>query len=152
MLCYVCAQSCRTLCNPMDCSLAVAMDCSPAGSSVHGISPGKNTGVGCHFQLQGVFLTQGLNPRLLHLLQWQTDSFPLCHPGNLNWFFQCVFQDVSLDDLIDSHHKRFNLIRISSRLLHLIYSFIHSFIPLSFIYSKPPFEIYYLLLLCQVLI
>ena len=31
------------------------------GSSVHGIFPGKNTGVGCHFLLQGIFLTQGLN-------------------------------------------------------------------------------------------
>ena len=30
-------------------------------------SPGKNTGVGCHFLLQGVFLTQGSNPCLLHL-------------------------------------------------------------------------------------
>ena len=30
--------------------------------------PGKNTGVGCHFLLQGIFPTQGLNPRLLH---WQ---------------------------------------------------------------------------------
>ena len=29
------------------------MDCSPPGSSVHGISPGKNTGVGCHALLQG---------------------------------------------------------------------------------------------------
>ena len=29
-------------------------------------SPGKNTGVGCHFLLQGIFLTQGLNPYLLH--------------------------------------------------------------------------------------
>ena len=28
--------------------------------------PGKNTGVGCHFLLQGIFLTQGLNPGLLH--------------------------------------------------------------------------------------
>ena len=28
----------------------------------------KNTGVGCHFLLQGIFLTQGSNPRLLHLL------------------------------------------------------------------------------------
>ena len=28
------------------------MDCSPPGSSVHGDSPGKNTGVGCHFRLQ----------------------------------------------------------------------------------------------------
>ena len=27
---------------------------------------GKNTGVGCHFLLQGIFLTQGSNPRLLH--------------------------------------------------------------------------------------
>ena len=34
-------------------------------------SPGKNTGVGCHFLLQGIFLTQGLNPQLLH---WQADS------------------------------------------------------------------------------
>ena len=33
--------------------------------------PGKNTGTGCHFLLQGIFLTQGLNPHLLH---WQRDS------------------------------------------------------------------------------
>ena len=31
----------------------------------------KNTGVGCHFLHQGIFLTQGLNPPLLHLLHWQ---------------------------------------------------------------------------------
>ena len=31
------------------------MNCSPSGSSVHGDSPGKNTGVGCHFLLQGIF-------------------------------------------------------------------------------------------------
>ena len=30
--------------------------------------PGKNTEVGCHFLLQGIFLTQGSNPSLLHLL------------------------------------------------------------------------------------
>ena len=44
-------------------------------------SPGKNTGVGCHFLLQGIFLTQGSNPRLLHLLHWQADSLPLVPPG-----------------------------------------------------------------------
>ena len=38
------ANSCPTLCDPMDCSLP--------GSSVHGDSLGKNTGVGCHFLLQ----------------------------------------------------------------------------------------------------
>ena len=37
------------------------MDRSPPGSSVHGDSPGKSTGVGCHSRLQGIFLTQGLN-------------------------------------------------------------------------------------------
>ena len=31
-------------------------------------SPGKNTGVGCHFLLQGISSTQGLNPHLLSLL------------------------------------------------------------------------------------
>ena len=32
--------------------------------------PGKNTRVGCHFLLQGIFLTQGLNLCLLHILHW----------------------------------------------------------------------------------
>ena len=40
-------------------------------------SPGKSTGVGCHALLQGIFLTQRLNPRLLHLLYWQAGSLPL---------------------------------------------------------------------------
>ena len=38
--------------------------------------PGKNTGVGCHFLLQGIFSTQGLNPPLLH---WQAGSLPNSH-------------------------------------------------------------------------
>ena len=38
------------------------MDCSPPGFSIHGNSPGKNTGVGCHALLQGIFPTQGSNP------------------------------------------------------------------------------------------
>ena len=33
--------------------------------------PGKNTGAGCHFLLQGIFLTQGSNPHRLCLLHWQ---------------------------------------------------------------------------------
>ena len=43
--------------------------------------PGKNTGVGCHFLLQGIFPSQGLNPHLLHPLYWQADSLPLAPPG-----------------------------------------------------------------------
>ena len=41
--------------------------------------PGKNTGVGCHFLLQGIFPVQGLSMCLLH---WQADSLPLSHKGN----------------------------------------------------------------------
>ena len=37
----------------------------PPGSSVHGDSPGKNTGVGGHALLQGIFPSRGSNPRLL---------------------------------------------------------------------------------------
>ena len=45
------------------------------------ISPGKNTGVGCHALLQGIFLTQGLNLHLLCLLHWQVSSLPLAPSG-----------------------------------------------------------------------
>ena len=44
-------------------------------------SPGKNTGVGWHALLQGIFLTQGSNPHLLSLLHWQGGSLPLVPPG-----------------------------------------------------------------------
>ena len=42
--------------------------------------PGKNTGVGCHFLLQGIFPSQGPSP---HLLRWQVDSLWLSHLGSL---------------------------------------------------------------------
>ena len=74
-LTYVYAQSCPTLCNPMD--------CSPLGSSCPWNFPGKNTGVDCHFLLQGIFPAQGTNLCLLCLLLCQTDSLPLAPPGNL---------------------------------------------------------------------
>ena len=64
-------QSCLTLCHPVDCSLP--------GSSVHGISPRKNTGVGCHFLLQGLFPTQGSNPGLQHC-RWIL--YHLSHQGS----------------------------------------------------------------------
>ena len=58
--------------------------CDPTGSSlpgstVHGIIPGKNTGVGCHFLLQGIFPTQGSNLRLLHCRQ---PLYRLSHQGS----------------------------------------------------------------------
>ena len=54
----------QLFCNPTDCS-------QPGPLSWD--SPGKNTGLGCHFP------TQGLNPGLLSLLHWQVDSLPLSH-------------------------------------------------------------------------
>ena len=76
--CYWCVhakslQSWLTLCDPMG--------CRPPGSSVHGDSLGKNTGVGCHDLL---FPTQGLNMHLLHLLHWQAHSLPLAPLGSPN--------------------------------------------------------------------
>ena len=64
-------QSCPILCHPMD--------CRPPGSSVHGDSTGKNTGVGRHFLLQGIFPTQGSNPGLQHCRQ---TLYPLSHQGS----------------------------------------------------------------------
>ena len=65
-VCVKVTQSLPTLCKPMD--------CSPPGSSLHVDSPGKNTGVDCHFLLQGIFPTQGSNLHLLCLLHWQAGS------------------------------------------------------------------------------
>ena len=41
--------------------------------------PGKDTGVGCHFLFEGIFLSQGPNLCLLH---WQVSSLPLSHLGS----------------------------------------------------------------------
>ena len=69
LMCLVC-ESCPTLCYPMD--------SSPPGSPVHRESPGKNTGGGCHALLQGVFPTQGSNPKSPTL---QADSLLSEPPG-----------------------------------------------------------------------
>ena len=69
-MCLV-TQSCPTLWDPTN--------CSPPGSSVHGDSPGKNTGVGCHALLWGIVPTQGSNPGLLHCRQIVYD---LSHQGS----------------------------------------------------------------------
>ena len=58
----------------------------------------KKTGVGCHFLLQGIFPTHGLNLSLSHLLRWQVDSLPLVPPGKpliflfsfKNFLLKCV--------------------------------------------------------------
>ena len=56
-------QSCLTACD--------SLDCSPQGSSVHGILQAKYTWVSCQFLLHRILLTQGSNLDLLCLLHWQ---------------------------------------------------------------------------------
>ena len=65
-VCVKLLQSCPALCNPMDCPWD---------------SPGKNTGVGCHALLQGIFPTEGLNPSLFFLLQGQAGFLPSVPSG-----------------------------------------------------------------------
>ena len=50
---------------------------------------GKNAGAGCHFLPQGIFLTQGLNPWLLSLLQCRWIFYYQCHVGShtISFFF-----------------------------------------------------------------
>ena len=74
-------QSDVCVCANFSCVLCDPMDYSPPGFSVCGDSPGKNTGVGCHALLRGLFLTQRENQHLLCLLHWQVGSLPLVPPG-----------------------------------------------------------------------
>ena len=78
VLCLV-PHSCLTLCDRMNCSLP--------GPSVRGDSPGKNTGVGCHALLQGIFPTQGSNPGLPHC---RRILYHLSHQGSPNWCISSI--------------------------------------------------------------
>ena len=88
-------------------------------------SPAKITGVGCHALLQGIFLTQGSNPGLLCLLQWQAVSLPPGKPyvkgiilqkTTLTSDVSCKFRGLQLPALTTSwlkiqgfhDHLRFN--------------------------------------------
>ena len=55
--CYLVARSCLTLLRPHG--------LQPSRLLCPWDFPGKNTGVGFHFLLQGIFLTQGLDPHFL---------------------------------------------------------------------------------------
>ena len=80
---------------------------SPPGSSVQGDSPDKNTGVGCHALLQGIFPTQGLNPGLPHCRQI---LYQLSHQGrpgcwNKCWLEECMWDlSILVDTKSGNHH------------------------------------------------
>ena len=84
-------QSCLTLCNPMDSSLA--------GSLSMGFS-GKNTGVSCHALLERISPTQELNLHFLCLLHWKAG------------FFVCLFCFLLLVLSVKPIHKAVVIIYI----------------------------------------
>ena len=91
VLCLV-AQSNLTLCDPMD--------CSPLGFSVYGDTPSKNTEVGRHAFLQGIFPTQGLNPGLPHCRRM---LYHISHQGKVKVSQSCpTLCDPKDCSLIDS--------------------------------------------------
>ena len=91
-LCPLVAQSCLTVYDPMD--------CSPIGSSLcPWNSPDKNTGAGCHSLLQGIFLTLGSNPGLLHCRQI---LYHLSHQGRNTRNFEFSRNSKILVTLINS--------------------------------------------------
>ena len=59
----------------------------------------KSTGVGCHFLLQGIFPTQGLNPRLQCLLHWQVDPLLLSHLGSPQTFLYTPIIQIQITPL-----------------------------------------------------
>ena len=81
----MCAKSCLTLCDPTD--------CSPPGSSLHGIFQARIL-EWVAILLQGIFLTQGSNPRLLCLLQ--VGSLPWVPLGNLLGFTNVPYLPLCL--------------------------------------------------------
>ena len=96
-LCYASLglQSARILCNPLD--------HSPPGSSVHGDSPGKNTGVGCHALLQANLPNPRIEPRSPTL---QGDSLSTEPPGKPIYTLLCVNQLTSRKFCIKKKKKR----------------------------------------------
>ena len=83
---YICscsaAQRCLTLCHTVETAAPQAF--CPWDF------PGRNSRVGCHMLLQGIFLTQGSNLCLLCLLHWQVDSLPLSHQAEFQLFHICA--------------------------------------------------------------
>ena len=116
------AQLHLTLWNPMD--------CSPPGSSVHGICQSRILVWVAISYSRGIFLTQGLNLRIVHLFHWQADSLPLCHVGSTSSLF------IHAPILFSRLWIIFTIITLNSFLgrLPISFSFLHcEFLPHFFI-------------------
>ena len=61
---------------------------------------GKNTGVGCHALLQGIFPSQRLNPHLLYLLHWYVGSLPPVPPRKTSYSLLLLFSHSVVSDSV----------------------------------------------------
>ena len=115
----VCAQSCLTLYDPID---------QPIRLLCLWNFPGKNIGVGCHFLLKRIFLTQGLNPCLLH---WQMGSLLLHYLGSPRHtaiqYFSNFFNKMAGKNYSSSKHRLFYVLHSKNPLKFLNLLFLSSF-------------------------
>ena len=113
---YSVAQSCLTLCD--------SMDCSPPGSSVHGMSQARILRW-VPFPPPGIFLIQGLNMCLLHLLHWQAGSLPLSYQETLLLTLFCLKNKSKRNMLLSPHfrdEKTFPVLKVLNQDLDLLLS------------------------------
>ena len=106
LFCAKSLQSCPTLCDPVDCSLP--------GSSVHGDSPGKKTGVGSHAFVQGIFPPRdgtciSCTARQIHYHRATREAMCILCLG----YFSSLLQDVSLPSGIITANKKSTVILIT---------------------------------------
>ena len=138
--CCLATKSCLTLCDSVEYSLL--------GSSVHGFS--SQYWRVYHFLLQGIFLTEGSNPCLLH---WQVDLLPLGHLGSpwrdgiaFKWkltyfhseenFLYYILKNILLFSIPEAHMEK-----ILSFLNLYIYLYYHIFIYFNLLFILKIFPI-----------
>ena len=112
-------------------------------------SPDKNTGVGCHSLLQGIFLTQGSNPVLLY---WQADSLPLSHQGSpLTLYIQSWMCLTLINTIVLVHHSNFGnpLLFFGHHVCLAYFQLSENMILFSFIGSTLNIIPYYPLVFCE---
>ena len=127
-------QLCLTLCGSMDSVMSNSL-------RLHALQPtrllfpwdyrDKNSGVNCHFLLQGVFLTQGLNPGLLHCRQilycMSHQGSPSSHMGVLNIYFPINLVTQSCLTLWDPMDWNMPAFPVHYQLPELAQTHVHTF-------------------------
>ena len=110
---------CAVLSSSVYPTLCDSMDCSPPSSSIPDDSPDKNTRVGCHALLQGIFPTLVLNPVLPHCRQI---LYHLIHQGSPSVSYSCS-NSTFLDRIsLVTHQPRLHYIFLGNH--QYLFSFI----------------------------